>query len=206
MTPMDMTALLMFGAALVVNAGTPGPSIAALVARVLASGPRAVVPFLAAMWIGEALWLGAAAFGLSVLAQTFHAAFVVIKYCGVAYLLYLAWRMWRAAGNGGSEEDVPQGSSKQLFLTGLAITLGNPKIMVFYLALLPAIIDLAHLTAGEFGLLLLTMGVVLAGVDLAWVLLAHGARRLIRSRRGMKIAARCGAATMGGAAVAIATR
>src|SRR5687767_14945784 len=95
---MDITTLLIFAGALFINAGTPGPSIAALVARVLASGPRAVIPFLAAMWIGEGLWLGAAAFGLSVLAQTFHAGFIILKYCGVAYLPYLGWRMWQAAG------------------------------------------------------------------------------------------------------------
>lgn len=94
----------------------------------------------------------------------------------------------------------------QMFLTGLAITLGNPKLMAFYLALLPSIIDLRMLTLTGFGALLLTMMAVLAGVDLAWVLLAHGARRLIRSRRGVKIANRLGAAAMGGAAVAIATR
>lgn len=203
---MDVTALLVFGAALMVNAGTPGPSIAALVARVLASGPHAVLPFLAAMWIGEGLWLGAAVFGLSVLAQTFHAGFVVLKYCGVAYLLYLAWRMWRATGQQQGEAETPHGSPMQMFLTGLAITLGNPKLMAFYLALLPSIIDLRMLTLTGFGALLLTMMAVLAGVDLAWVLLAHGARRLIRSRRGVKIANRLGAAAMGGAAVAIATR
>jgi threonine/homoserine/homoserine lactone efflux protein len=47
---------------------------------------------------------------------------------------------------------------------------------------------------------------VLASVDLAWVLLAHGARRLIRSRRGVNVVNRFGAVAMGGAAVAIATR
>jgi threonine/homoserine/homoserine lactone efflux protein len=204
---MDITAILIFAGALMINAGTPGPSIAALVARVLASGPRAVMPFLAAMWIGEGLWLGAAAFGLSVLAQRFHAGFIILKYCGVAYLLYLAWRMWRAAGRHQDEvAETPQGSPIQLFLTGLAITLGNPKLMVFYLALLPSIVDLTRLTPAGFAALLLTMMAVLAGVDLAWVLLAHGARRLIRSRKGMKIANRFGAAAMGGAALAIATR
>ncbi|MGH6875554.1 MAG: LysE family translocator [Aestuariivirgaceae bacterium] len=203
---MDITAIVIFSGALMINAGMPGPSITALVARVLASGPREVIPFLAAMWIGEGLWLGAAAFGLSVLAQRFHAGFIVLKYCGVAYLLYLAWRMWRAAGRQQGEAETPQGSPTRLFLTGLAITLGNPKLMVFYLALLPSIINLKMLTITGFGVLLLTMMAVLAGVDLAWVLLADGARRLIRNRRGMKIANRLGAAAMGGAAVAIATR
>jgi threonine/homoserine/homoserine lactone efflux protein len=203
---MDVAAMLIFGGALMINAGMPGPSIAALVARVLASGPRDVLPFLAAMWIGEGLWLGAAAFGLSVLAQTFHAGFIVLKYCGVAYLLYLAWKMWTVAGREAGEAETPQGSPMQMFLTGLAITFGNPKLMVFYLALLPSIINLKMLTLTGFAALLLTMMTVLAGVDLAWVLLAHSARRLIRSRRGVKVVNRLGAAAMGGAAVAIAAR
>jgi threonine/homoserine/homoserine lactone efflux protein len=93
-----------------------------------------------------------------------------------------------------------------MFLTGLAITFGNPKLMVFYLALLPSIVNLETLTVAGFGALLLTMMTVLASVDLAWVLLAHGARRLIRSRRGVNVVNRFGAVAMGGAAVAIATR
>jgi len=203
---MDIAALLIFGGALVINAGMPGPSIAALVSRVLASGPRDVMPFLVAMWIGEGLWLSAAAFGLSVLAQSFHTGFLVLKYCGVAYLLYLAWKMWRTAGRQDCDGPTPQGSPLQMFLTGLAITFGNPKLMVFYLALLPSIVNLETLTVAGFGTLLLTMMTILAGVDLAWVLLAHYARRLIRSPRGVKVVNRFGAAAMGGAAVAIATR
>jgi len=93
---MDISALVIFGLALAVAAGSPGPSLAALVARVIAHGWREVLPFAAAMWVGEALWLTLAVFGLSALAETFHLAFVAVKYCGVAYLLWLAWRMWRA--------------------------------------------------------------------------------------------------------------
>ena len=128
---MDIAALLILGGALVINAGMPGPSIAALVSRVLASGPRDVIPFLVAMWIGEGLWLSAAAFGLSVLAHSFLSGFLVLKYCGVAYLLYLAWKMWRAADPQEGEGLTPWGSPLQMFLTGLAITFGNPKLMVF---------------------------------------------------------------------------
>ena len=54
---MTLSALLVFALTLLVAAGSPGPSIAALVARVLTSGVRDVLPFLAAMWLGEVLWL-----------------------------------------------------------------------------------------------------------------------------------------------------
>jgi len=203
---MSATSLLIFAAALLVAAGTPGPSIAALVARVISKGFRDVFPFLAAMWIGEAIWLSMAVFGLAFVAQTFHFAFVVVKWVGVAYLVWLAWKMWTAPV-AVREGDMPKAESPaKLFLAGMAVTLGNPKIMMFYLALLPTIIDLGSVTLLGWAELTLTMAVVLVAIDLSWVLAAAQARRFLKSRRAMKIANRISAATMAGAAAAIAAR
>ena len=203
---MNFTSLLIFAGALLVAAGSPGPSIAALVARVISKGFRDVFPFLAAMWIGEAIWLSMPVFGLAFVAQTFHLAFVVVKWVGVAYLAYLAWKMWTAPvavrDGGMPSEDSPA----KLFLAGMAVTLGNPKIMMFYLALLPTIIDLGSVTVLGWAELTVTMALVLIAVDLAWVLAAAQARRLLKSERAMRIANRISAATMGGAAAAIAAR
>lgn len=203
---MEITVLAIFAGTLFIASGSPGPSIAALVARVLSRGWRSVLPFLLAMWIGEAIWLTMTVFGLSVVAQTFHWFFAALKYCGVAYLLYLAYKMWNAPAdikNGLIPED---DSSLRLFLTGMAITLGNPKIMMFYLALLPSIVDLAQVSLVGWAELATTMVLVLIAVDLAWVALAAQARRLLRSSRAVRIANRTSAAAMGGAALAIATR
>jgi threonine/homoserine/homoserine lactone efflux protein len=93
---MALSGLLVFALALIVAAGSPGPSIAALVARVLTNGFRDVLPFLAAMWIGEALWLTCAVAGLAVVAHSFALMFIALKFAGVAYLLFLAWKMWFA--------------------------------------------------------------------------------------------------------------
>jgi threonine/homoserine/homoserine lactone efflux protein len=203
---MDLSALLIFAGTVALVAGSPGPSVAALVARVIARGYQGVIPFLAAMWIGEAIWLAFAIFGLAVIAQTFHLAFLVIKYLGLGYLAYLAYKMW-IAPVAVMEGELPKAdSSFRLFLTGLAITLGNPKIMVLYLALLPTIIDLAHVTLIGWGELTLTMFVVLAAIDLSYVLLAGRVRQFIRSARAMRAANKCSAVAMGGAAFAMATR
>ena len=194
---MEITSLLIFAGALFVAAGSPGPSIAALVARVISKGFRDVFPFLAAMWIGEAIWLSMAVFGL---------AFVVLKWAGVAYLIYLAWKMWTAPVS-VREGDLPVNDSPaRLFFAGMAVTLGNPKIMMFYLALLPTIIDLATVTVLGWVELTVTMAVVLILIDLGWVVAAAQARRLLRSERAMRVANRVSAATMAGAAAAIATR
>jgi len=203
---MHLTSLLIFAAALFVAAGSPGPSIAALVARVIAKGFRDVFPFLLAMWIGEGIWLSLAVFGLAVVAQTFHFAFVVVKWAGVAYLAYLAWKMWTAPVDAKEGEMPREDSAVKLFFAGMAVTLGNPKIMMFYLALLPTIIDLGSVTVLGWAELTLTMALVLIGVDLAWAVAAAQARRLLKSSRAMRIANRISATTMAGAAAAIATR
>lgn len=203
---MDLSTLIIFAGALLVAAGSPGPSIAALVARVISKGFRDVFPFLAAMWIGEAIWLSMAVFGLAFIAQSFHLAFLVLKWAGVAYLCWLAWKMWTAPV-AIREGEMPRAESPwRLFMAGMAVTLGNPKIMMFYMALLPTIIDLGAVTLVGWAELTATMALVLVAIDLAWVVAAVQARRLLRSERAMRAANRVSAATMAGAAAAIAAR
>ena len=203
---MSLTTLLIFAGALMMAAGSPGPSIAALVARVLSRGPKDVLPFLAAMWVGEGVWLTCAVLGLAAIAETFHVAFVAIKWLGVAYLLYLAWNMWFAPTDTGDEALPEARSGLKLFFAGLTVTLGNPKIMMFYVALLPAIIDLGSVTLAGWAELVATMFVVLVAIDLSWVCLAARARLFLKSPRAVRIANRLSAGTMAGAAAAIAAR
>ena len=202
---LDLPTLLLFAASLTLASGSPGPSIAALVARVLTRGPRSVLPFLAAMWIGEAIWLACAVFGLAVIAQTFQTAFAALKIAGVGYLVFLAWKMWTAPV--AEAEPLPDaGSGWRLFGAGLAVTLGNPKIMVFYLALLPNLIDLGTVTVLGYAELVGVTLLILTTIDGAYVLLASRARRLIASPRAMRFVNRTSGALLAGAAAAVATR
>lgn len=203
---MSLASLLLFAGVLMVAAGTPGPSIVALVSQVVSRGMRGVLPFLLAMWIGEAAWLSLAVFGLAVVAQTFHLVFLAIKWLGVAYLLFLAWKMWNAPDTLPQDGEIGRDSPWRMFATGLAVTLGNPKIMMFYAALLPTLIDLATVSTIGWLELTSTMLLVLAAVDVGWILFAARARRLLTNRRAVKIANRIGAGAMAGAATAIATR
>jgi threonine/homoserine/homoserine lactone efflux protein len=203
---MTTTSLLIFAGALFMAAGSPGPSIAALVARVLSKGARDVLPFLAAMWIGEAIWLTFAVAGLAAIAEAFHWAFVAIKWLGVCYLLYLAWKMWFTSADSGDEKLPETQSATRLFFAGMTVTLGNPKIMMFYVALLPSIIDVHSVTLVGWAELAATMFVVLIAIDVTWALLAAKARGFLKSRRAVRMANRASAGTIAGAAVAIAMR
>ncbi|MDR8727131.1 Homoserine/homoserine lactone efflux protein [Burkholderia pseudomultivorans] len=203
---MDATSLLAFALALVVMSCTPGPSVAALIARVLTNGFRETLPFLAAMWLGEAVWLTCAIAGLAVIAHTFATGFFVLKMAGVGYLLFLAWKMWTAPADAPTDE-IPRGRTGwRMFLAGSLVTAGNPKIALFYLALLPTIIDLRAVNTVGWAELVATMLAVLITADCTWAFVATRVRKLILTRRAIKIANRTSAAAMAGAAVAIATR
>ncbi|MEM7301539.1 MAG: LysE family translocator [Pseudomonadota bacterium] len=203
---MDPFALGIFAIALLLSAGTPGPSITALVARVIARGWTDIAPFVAAMWIGEVIWLTFAMAGLSALATTFHGAFVVLKYIGIGYLLYLAWKMWTEPVTGETGALPKRESSASMFLVGFAVTMGNPKIMVFYLALLPTLIDLTQATIGQWSIIATVTVTILAVVNLFWIVIAHRARTFLKSPRAIRTANRTCATILGGAAAAIASR
>lgn len=203
---MDFFAFAIFTFALILNSGTPGPSIVALVARVISRGWRDIAPFVVAMWVGELIWLCVAMAGLSALAATFHSVFLVLKYLGVAYLAYLAWKMWCDPVEIDEEALPKRQSGVSMFLAGFALTIGNPKIMVFYLALLPSLLDLTNATFGLWVIVASVTALSLAVVDIFWIVLAHRARAFLKTPSAMRAANRIGATTLGGAAATIALR
>lgn len=204
---LDFSALTLFAITLLVAAGAPGPSIAAMVFRVLTRGWRDIMPFVAAMWIGEAIWMTGAIVGLAALAETFQFALTVLKYFGAAYLAYLAWQMWHAPVPTESDLATPEASSKlSMFFAGLSLTLGNPKIVIFYVALLPTLIDLQDISLAGWATLCGVMLIVLAMIDISYIVLASRARRYLKSPIAIRLANRVGACAIGGAAVFIASK
>jgi threonine/homoserine/homoserine lactone efflux protein len=204
---MDLASLLVFTGALVVAAASPGPGIAAIVARVLGRGMPGAIAFTAGVALGDVAWLTIAVLGLAVVAQTFHAVFLAIKYAGAAYLLYLAWRLWTApVAARDVAPDATDVRRVRLLLAGLAVTMGNPKVMVFYLALLPNIVDLAAVTLWGWLELSAVVLAVLALVYGAYVVLAARTRRLFSSPRAMRMVNRGSGTVMASAALAIAAK
>ncbi len=204
---MDIAGLLVFATALFIAAASPGPGIAAIVARVLGRGTRGAVAFSAGVAVGDVVWLTFAIVGLAALAQAFHGVFLVIKSAGAAYLLYLGYKLWTAPVSATEVQADTSGEHPvKLFLAGLAVTMGNPKVMVFYLALLPTLLDLARVTVlGYAELVAVTLG-VLGVVFAAYIGLAARARRLFTSPKAIRWINRGTGTVMAGAAAAIASR
>ncbi len=206
---MELSALLVFAAALGLAAATPGPGMTAIVARALGAGFLGTLPMVLGFVLGDLLYLSAAAFGLAALANSFGTLFLVVRWLGAAYLVYLAVKMWHAPLPMGLSTDAPPargGGAGRTFLAGLFITLGNPKTMVFYLALLPTLIDLGAMTLLGFAEIAALVVAILLVVGSAYALAADRARTLLRSRRAIQTLNRSAGALMAGAAAAIITR
>jgi threonine/homoserine/homoserine lactone efflux protein len=203
---MSLASLLVFAAAYLAVVILPGAAVTALVARVLARGPAGAPSFTAGIAFGSVLWFTVAATGLAAVAASFAGALVAIRYAGACYLLYLAWKLWHAAARPVEARDGMPGSALSLFLTGLSLQLGNPKAVMFFLALLPTVIDLEALTLAGFAELCAVIVIIVGGVFGAYAIAAARARRLLTSPRALRAVNRGSSLAMAGAAAAIAAR
>jgi threonine/homoserine/homoserine lactone efflux protein len=93
-----------------------------------------------------------------------------------------------------------------MFAGGLAVTLGNPKVILFFLALLPTFVDLDRIDAPGLAELGATIVLVLGTILYGYVLAAERARRVMSSARARRLLNRGAGTVMAGAAVAIASR
>lgn len=204
---MSIYGLLTFCAVYVLAVATPGPGIAAVVARSLAHGFRGAPAFVAGFIVGDLVWFGIAATGLAALAKTAEAVFVAIKWAGVVYLLYLAWRLWTAPAE---RVAVTEGDDRQhgwrAFVASLMLTLANPKAILFFLALLPTVVDLTTMNALTFIEISLAIVILMPAVLFTYVFLAARARELFTTPRAVRRLNRSSGAAMAGAAIVVATR
>lgn len=198
--------LVVFAAIYAAAVASPGPGIAALVARVLAVGMRGIGAFVAGFIVGDLVWFAVAAGGFSLMAQAFAPLLVALKYAGAIFLAVLAFKAWTSRVDAIDAAPLRDEGALRLFAGGLAVTLGNPKVILFFLALLPTVVDLDRVDAlglAELGAtIVLVLGTVLSG----YVLAAERARRVMTSVRARRLLNRGAGMVMAGAAVAIASR
>ncbi|MDZ7823444.1 MAG: LysE family translocator [Ahrensia sp.] len=203
---MEFSSFLTYTVALAIAAVIPGPGVIALVARALGSGFGPTFPMLLGIATGDALYLAATILGLAWLATEFSTILIVLKYVGAAYLIYMAWGFWQAGITADTIKSKSAQGAFQSYMAGLLVTLGNPKAIIFYLALLPNLLNLSAITAPDFVILVvLTFGVLIVTIS-PYILMAGKARLLLQTPRALKTMNRFAATCLAGAALAIASR
>lgn len=203
---MSLMALLIFSGVYALAVLSPGPGVAAVLARALATGHRRTILFIAGIVCGDLFWFGLVVSGLTVLAHNFYYLFAAIKYVGAAYLLYLAWKLWRAPARMPEDQGYTRGEGLRLALSGFSMTVGNPKTMIFFLAILPQVVVLEEMRWPAILELCVLMVVILFAVMMVYAVLAAKARALIASPQHMRLVNRTTGVVMAGVAVAVAAR
>jgi len=204
---MDIATLIAFAAAFFVFAASPGPDNMTIVARTISGGAASGIAYGAGTVVGILIFLVLAAFGLSVIAAKMAVVMTVLRYGGAAYLIWMGVRLWTAVPVVPELQPVAGGRGLlTIFATGIALNLGNPKMPLFYVALLPNVVG-ASLTSGHLGVLMAVILAVEAVVIGGHVILAARARNLLRTPRIVRRVNRAAGGVMIGAGVAVvATR
>lgn len=179
---MSLSNLAVFALAYFVAVATPGPGVAATVARALGRGLDGLPAFILGFVLGDLTLYAVAAAGLAVIAQTYAPLFYAIKWIGAAYLVYLGAKIFLTKGGATDATMRIRGeTSLSLFLTTYALVLGNPKPIMFFVAVLPLIVDLNTLSLAGFLEIAGVMVLIITPTMAAYALLANSARRLFTS-------------------------
>ncbi len=190
-----------FFLAIFVFAITPGPGTFALIARALTSGSMPCLFMAIGMTISDVIYLLLAFLGLAVIAEVWGEFFLVVRIVGSIYLLYLGYQMWTASvgAEDGKIDGVKVSKWYHSLLQGFLISASNPKVILFYIAFLPTIIDLHSLDSDDIWIVtLLTILGLMAGLMLVSVGAAR-AQNLFSSRRARKRLNRIAGSIMAGA-------
>ncbi|GAA0901030.1 LysE family translocator [Pseudonocardia zijingensis] len=174
----SLQTLLTFTLAGVILVIIPGPSVLFIVGRALAHGRRAALASVAGNTAGASLVVLVVALGFGTIAAQSIAVFTVLKLVGAAYLVYLGVQTIRKRGDLLGRLGEPAAPADgRLFLQGLVVGATNPKVLVFFAAVLPQFVDTAVGSPTTQMLVLgLLFAIIAASLDSAWGLAAGTAR------------------------------
>jgi threonine/homoserine/homoserine lactone efflux protein len=179
----------------------PGPGVIAIVARALGSGFKSVIPGTLGILVGDLCLMSLSAFGLALVAQAMGQLFLIVKIAGGLYLFYLAYKYWTAKLEEQGEV-VPQSAGRG-FLAYLGLTLGNPKAIAFFVALLPVAVNPRALGAIGYLQLCCATFVLIPAITLGYAALASQLSRFVASRKARRRINKGAGAVMAGAGMLI---
>lgn len=202
---MSPVALLPFASTLAALAATPGPGVTNVVVHALTRGFRNAVSFIFGILIGDVFYLVLSIVLAPTLSHAPHAWGANLKYLAAAYLIYLGVKAWRTAPTTPGSMPDTSGDLRAAG-SGLLLTLSNPKVMVVYLGILPATIDMSRLDPGDAIFLVLLMTLVVGSVLMTYAAFANSFRGWIADGGHLQLVSRISGLALLGVAVLVALR
>jgi threonine/homoserine/homoserine lactone efflux protein len=181
--------LLAYAGALALLVATPGPVVAALIARAATGGVRSVVPLTLGVAVGDLLWPLLALLGIGAVVGVWGDVLALLRYFGAVILAWMGWRLIVQA------EGAAKAAASGVFLrergwagfaAGLMIIAGNPKAILFYLGVLPGFFELDGLTLWQIAVICTVSAMVPLAGNLAWAALFARTRRFLADPVAMR--------------------
>lgn len=182
-----MSDLALYALALFVLFLTPGPVWLALSARALSGGFGAAWPLALGVVVGDAVWPFLAILGVSWVVSAFSGFMFFLRLIATGFFLWMGVTLIRHADRRiGSDSRLTRPGKLAGFLAGVAVILGNPKAILFYMGVLPGFFDLKAITAPDIAAIVaLSMAVPLIG-NLFFALSIDRVRRVLTSPRALR--------------------
>src|ERR1700748_1979351 len=182
---MSFQVYLAFVAACIALALLPGPMVTLVIANGLRHGTRAALINIAGAQLGLAIVIGIVAIGLTSLMATMGYWFAWVRFAGATYLVWLGIKLIRFPVEGlrAGTEAPPPPPRGGFFLQGFLVLLSNPKVLVFFGAFIPQLMDMNRDHVSQVALLGATFMVIAALTDGMYALLSGRARLIFSARR-----------------------
>jgi len=184
---MTIDSLFALFSAMFILAIIPGPAVFAIIARSFSSGNIQAFYMTVGIIMGDYLFIFLALFGLSALAELMGSAFFIIKYLSAVYLIWLGIKLLRTKTDPIDIQVSENTSAISNFLTGMFLTLGNPKAILFYIGFFPAFINVSDVTFYDTSLIMLAATVAFGSVNMCYSLLAVKAKNSFKSPNAARV-------------------
>jgi threonine/homoserine/homoserine lactone efflux protein len=203
---MTLFSLLAYAGAVFAAAASPGPSMLAVITTGVSRGAAPAIALGIGIGLGDLVLVGLALMGLAAVAHTVEWIFLVLKYAGAAYLIWLGFKMWRSSPQPLDGAERSQSKPARSVALGAAVGLGNPKAILFHASIMPLILDVKALTVLDG---LVVLGVVFCinvGIMTFYSLAAGRSARWFNTSGRMRWMNRVAGSAMIGTGALIASR
>ena len=201
---MSLELYLAFALATAILILMPGPAVALIVANSIAHGARRTLVTVAGISAASVVHLALVALGMTSLMALLSEGFEWLRWLGVAYLVTLGIRHWRAAPLAFDEGVLRAVSKRRLFWTGFVVDATNPKTLFFYAAFFPQFIDPGQAFGPQIAILCVTFLTIQTLLDGAVAVLGGRLRPVLASRARARLRNRLSGGFLIGAGLGLA--
>lgn len=164
----------------------PGPVWVALTARALTGGFASAWPLAVGVAIGDAVWPLAAIFGLTWILSVYGGFLDALQWVAAAIFVIMGLMLLRKSGEVSTDSRLTRPGRLAGFVTGVAVVIGNPKAILFYMGMLPGFFDLARLEGWDIAAILAISAAIPMAGNLGLALFIDRARALLASPESVK--------------------